>query len=427
MKSFYRIAETKDRERIIDFINYVFSQKHTPHDFKTLLPKEYGDGRRPKAVHFLAEDERGIRGVTAVLPFTLLYPGGCLSGGFVGSVSVHPYSRGEGHMRRLMAMTNRYMEENGMDLAVLSGARQRYEYYGYSRGGLEYTAEFNRDNFRHRAADIPGFPIRFRKLEAESAESLTSGGADTCFDCPAAGMGEGFTGKDAGKMPVTPQMRERKILNEVYALYRAQPVRIDRDPAEFADICGSWNQSLYAILNEEETVGYLAASPRSDIRELVLKPGIPSSAVLKCWQEFSGADHFTADIALSDRELLKTAGWLSEACTLSEGHNIRVINWGRTLQALLSVQHFLKGSLPEGECAFLAEGQPVHIVSCFQESAKQLFSFDNHVPESAPDFSRIDLQNRLFGVGGLVLPESIGGAPEGWFPLYYHIPSSDCF
>ena len=34
----YRIAGPNDRDAIIDFINYVFSHDHAPHDFRELLP-----------------------------------------------------------------------------------------------------------------------------------------------------------------------------------------------------------------------------------------------------------------------------------------------------------------------------------------------------------------------------------------------------
>ena len=54
-----------DREAIIDFINYVFSQAHRPHDFKKLIPKTYGDpGEEFEKWHFLAKSEKGIRAGT---------------------------------------------------------------------------------------------------------------------------------------------------------------------------------------------------------------------------------------------------------------------------------------------------------------------------------------------------------------------------
>ena len=39
----YLLAVPQDREEIVDFANFVFSQAHEPHDFKKLLPKAYAD------------------------------------------------------------------------------------------------------------------------------------------------------------------------------------------------------------------------------------------------------------------------------------------------------------------------------------------------------------------------------------------------
>ena len=47
---------------IVDFINYVFSQAHRPHDFKTLLPKVYADDAPAgqEDFHFLAKQNGRI-------------------------------------------------------------------------------------------------------------------------------------------------------------------------------------------------------------------------------------------------------------------------------------------------------------------------------------------------------------------------------
>ena len=103
-----------DRAAIIDFINYVFSQAHRPHDFMRLIPKTYGDpGEAFENWHFLAKSEKGIRACIAVRPFELLAAGESLPAGFVGSVSVHPYARGEGHMKQLMPMVIEHAKEKG--------------------------------------------------------------------------------------------------------------------------------------------------------------------------------------------------------------------------------------------------------------------------------------------------------------------------
>ena len=100
-------------------------------------------------MHRIAVDERGkIRALIAVLREELEVGGKALQAGFVGTVSVHPKARGEGHMKVLMGEWVKEMRET-CDLAVLGGQRQRYEYFGFTRGGSQYKYSVNRSNIRH--------------------------------------------------------------------------------------------------------------------------------------------------------------------------------------------------------------------------------------------------------------------------------------
>lgn len=138
----YRKAKPEEREACIEFADYVFSKAHCPHDFETLIPRVYGEGVDSASMHRIAVDERGkIRALIAVLREELEVGGKALQAGFVGTVSVHPKARGEGHMKVLMGEWLKEMRET-CDIAVLGGQRQRYEYFGFTRGGSQYNLNF---------------------------------------------------------------------------------------------------------------------------------------------------------------------------------------------------------------------------------------------------------------------------------------------
>ena len=59
----YRFAAPEHRADLIDFINYVFSQNSVPHDFKTLIPKVYADGRGYDGIHAIVLDDGRVKGV----------------------------------------------------------------------------------------------------------------------------------------------------------------------------------------------------------------------------------------------------------------------------------------------------------------------------------------------------------------------------
>ena len=136
----YVVATPADREEVVDFANYVFSQAHRPHDFKTLLPKAYAD-HLPElgAKHYLAKQEGRIRALVADRMIDMRLLDDTLRVGCVGTVSVHPYSRSEGHMKRLMTMMLEDARAEGLDLLMLGGIRQRYNYFGFEQAGRMWT------------------------------------------------------------------------------------------------------------------------------------------------------------------------------------------------------------------------------------------------------------------------------------------------
>lgn len=51
-------------------------------------------------------------------------------------------------MKRLMQDWLKEMQET-CDIAVLDGQRQRYEYFGFTRGGIQIRYTVSSDNIRH--------------------------------------------------------------------------------------------------------------------------------------------------------------------------------------------------------------------------------------------------------------------------------------
>ena len=169
----YCIAEPADRERVVDFANYVFSQAHRPHDFKTLLPKVYADDAPETAVHYIARREDGaIRAMVANLPVRLRFGDAALQAGMIGTVSVHPYARGEGHMKRLMQMMLDDARARRLDLLALGGLRQRYGYFGFESGGAAAAYDITETNVRRGLADVSADGIVFQEIASEDCEGF---------------------------------------------------------------------------------------------------------------------------------------------------------------------------------------------------------------------------------------------------------------
>lgn len=211
----YRKAKQSDADELIDLINYVFSFDHEPHDFKARNPQMYGGSYPFWNDHYVAEENGKL---LATLSVTKKERNGCL-GGHIGQVCVHPYHRGRGFMKTLMTQAIDDMKRDGFVFAELNGLRQRYEYFGFTQGGVVYRCRVTSTNLRHKPADASEFSLQ--RTERGSYTVLnrqvpvgTINGSNILLDCeqnlPAVlQLYLEETGKDGCVLSVSPYHTER--------------------------------------------------------------------------------------------------------------------------------------------------------------------------------------------------------------------------
>lgn len=157
-------ADAREKDEIVEFIDYVFSKAHRPHDFASLLPKLYGVNGDGAAHHFVVREEGKLAATVLAYPVPIRIGAKTLMTLGVGSVSTHPRARGRGYMRLLMDAVDARAKETGAAFAVLGGQRQRYQYFGFDHGGYQLHGELTPDNARHAlgtlsTADLDAVPM----------------------------------------------------------------------------------------------------------------------------------------------------------------------------------------------------------------------------------------------------------------------------
>lgn len=152
----FRKARPEEADDIIDFINYVFSEAHQPHDFKKRNPRMYDSDYPFWNDHYVAAENGRIRATVAITREQPVHNGVPMTACEVGQVSVHPYERGKGYMQALMNMAVKDMQEDGVDYAHLNGLRQRYEYFGFSQAECEYKLQITKHNCFHKRNGAAG-------------------------------------------------------------------------------------------------------------------------------------------------------------------------------------------------------------------------------------------------------------------------------
>jgi predicted N-acetyltransferase YhbS len=375
------VATEADRDNYIDFANLVFSMAHRPHDFKALCPKVYGDGKKTAHMQNLALDGAGnVRGLVAVLPNEMTVMGEVLKIGYVGTVSVHPYARGEGHMKKLMNMALSGMRESGCDLTMLGGQRQRYEYFGYTRGGVAYSYTATATNVRHALSEVDASDIEIRPLEAGDTEAIGA----AC------------------------------------ALHAKKPCRGARTPENFLEIATTWMAKPMAIFKAGAFAGYMIVGWNGDaapITEFALADNALVGAVVKKYLEKTGAKSCEIACADYDVELRRALARFCEYSVLRESQQLAIFNFPKVIGAFLK----LKASyarLEDGTRSYLIDGQPLTV----SVEANKVTVTTEAGPDAAK-LSAMDAQRIFFGRDGHLF----GELPLGWAPLPLYLDNADDF
>lgn len=364
----YRNAKPEEFLDCIDLGNTVFSQSSRPHNFSRMIPKVYAEDKNNAFIHKVAVSEDGrLRAQIACLPQTLSICGYLLRAGFIGTVSVHPRARGEGHMKALM---NAWLEEmrETCDLSALGGQRQRYEYFGYTHGGQQMVYTVNSANIRHALRDADASPFSFSPLEE------TPGAMDLAL-----------------------------------SLHNARIARVDRSADLFADILHTFGEQPLAVCKNGKPVGYLLLSEDGRaILELALSQWEDFEPMLKAYMQSTGTQELTIPTPVWDTELNRRLGAFAESCRLEQNEMFRIFQFANVLEAYLTLKLRTEG-LTHGVFSAVLNGQPVTV-----RVDETGLSVERSALPGAPELTLREAQELLLTPHGRWLPVQ---APTGWFPL----------
>lgn len=373
----YVIAKPSDKADIIDFLNYVFSQAHTPHDFKVILPKVYADDAPFEAgEHYLAKENGKIRAVVATRFVHAMIAGQKLKFALIGSVSVHPYDRGKGHMKVLMSMAVERAKGLGADIVELAGKRQRYGFFGLENAGTSVKYEITKDNIRHCFPAIDSEGIAFKTVKAD----------------------------------------EYEIMAQADSLYRKRPAYFIREKGEYWHVMHSWKTELTGIFKNGRLIGYICGN----IHELVLENENDLPAVMKAYFEHVGCDGVTVPVSLYERERMKLLNEFAEKFTVAQAAMIRVLSWEKVLTAYFRLKAGYApltdgavafGIADESFCVTVRDGKPTVETIAVR-------------PENTPVWDPKKAVRLFFGNESFLMPDE---RFLNWLPLPFFMDSPDMF
>lgn len=374
----YRRARPEERDAYLALADSVFRDAGTDIHFAQAIPKVYGpDMDTAHMQHVAVDSERGMVGLVAVMPGELHVLDRVLKIGYVGTVCVRPDARGEGHMKALMAQALDDMRAQGMDIAMLGGQRQRYEYFGFAKGGLMLHARVNRSNVRHALADVDADDVTFAELLSGTPEE------QVCA-----------------------------------AMHSRRRYWFDRSQPGFAVICRSYDFTPWVFRRGGRIIGWCVADEDGQHFAELYAPyaGRDIPAMVKAWMAHHGGWEVRIDVPQSDREIVDVLNGWAESITCGPAVSVRILNYPRVVEAMLR----LKANytyLEEGEASFRCEGQTFTVgVEGDEVTVVPGADADTDVLEMSPD-----VPSRFW-------TQTWGQErPFGWLPLPLCAPEPDAF
>ncbi|WP_342416084.1 GNAT family N-acetyltransferase [Paenibacillus sp. FSL R10-2782] len=309
----YRMATPNERDECIDLANYAFRL-----DFETLMPKAYGKSVDSSAMHKVAVDEKGrLRAQVAVFPEPLTVCDYTLRTCYLGTVSVHPRARGEGHMKALM---NMWLGElrNTYDMVVLYGQRQRYEYFGFTLGGVKFKYFVGEANVRHALRHVNDTGISFCPLfEVEGAESFA------------------------------------------HSINTSRLAYIERNVQQLPLIFNTLHQNALGVLDKGKLIGYLIVNEAGDeISEFAMENTDDISRTIKAYMVYSRAERISVYTPEYDIPLNTTLGSIAEDYVIETSDMYHILDFANVLKAYLTLK-FKTTGIVQGEFSAVMDGQPI--------------------------------------------------------------------
>ncbi len=373
----YLTATLDDKEDIVDFINYVFSQSRKPHDFRSLMPKSYADDVTDLgATHYLVKKDNKIKAVVANRIIDIAVGNSTLKFGLIGNVAVHPYSRGEGYMKKLMQTAISEAKDNGIDILVLAGQRQRYGYFGFENAGATLHFIVSKDNLRHCFSELNCSDITFKPLAEANDDEI----------------------------------------NTAIALYEKRPYHTLRNRDEYCNIMCTWNAECRIIYKKGKMIGYSYSS----FSELILENESDFPLVLKAMFEQDKLCEVDIPVAPFEKE---RASFLASICENSNIQPLEMINvlcWENVLKVLFDFKAKVS-TLLDGDLEIQIDSE------VFSISIKNGTSIVEKLDTSSKNAVRLthsEAIQKFFSLNSLLLPDE---RFKNWAPLPFLIDAPDSY
>lgn len=396
-----------DTEDILDFADMVFSMEHNRTDFVKIYPKAYAEERRHIPLHHMIKEGNKIRALVDIYPLTLKIGSHTLKAAYVGTVSVHPNSRGKGYMITLMEKAQEQALNDGFDIMLLDGDRHRYQHFGFESVGIKTVFSFKIRNVWYCCNDLypqeEQIKYRFELLE-----------------------------------PNQPDFEE--VLDKLYTMYQHRIVTA-RSREEFWWCLQSEQAETYAVYYDKKDilVGYLNISKDWEtIEEFEVTAISQIPQILYCFMDAFDLDVLSVCVGTDELGKIEYLDKVSKVWLNGALRKMRILNYKNTLKFLMEWKQNIC-LLQDGEYCIGVIDSAQNMLGAYQISVTKEESMDGksrifvQETDTEPDIVLEEKKliqalttNYYFHLQNTT-KNPLGTAPAGWFPLPFYLPNADAF
>lgn len=395
----YCRGTASETDEILDFANMVFSMSYGGIDFAALLPKAYAQERHCFLTHHLIREQGRIRALIDTYPMTLRQTDDAIRAAYIGTVSVHPGSRGKGYMIALMKAAEEDARARRCDLLILDGRRHRYRHYGFEQAGIRYSFKLRREDVRQYCEDTDesgrAYAYRFVLMEPDMDS----------FEA---------------------------IVGRLYRLYMCRKVTA-RTQEDFYLCLKSMSADVYVAFAGEEPAGYINISEDGqELFELETDDSVQLPKLLYDFMREMDIPELEVTTGADETSKIEELDRLCGSCRLGASHQIKVLDYPKVLAFLLKWKQKY-ATLADGEFVLgVTGGQNQtgcrHYCLCVEGGSVKVF--ETQAPSTVvleeKELIRVLTTGYFYHVcarpGG-----TLKNAPAGWFPLPFFLPNADTF
>jgi len=316
----YKIERLKaeNYDELLHMLNTVF-HKTEGNTFDTFLPVMWKRDDAHMSKHLAIRQDGKLAAVVGIYPLPAVVNGEPITFATIGNVATMPEFEGRGMMRALMNEALKEAKRLGIDVARLSGARQRYNRYGFERAGVDYQFKLTQKNLMdYYQGKLVGNEIRY------TGGSLSNGCA--------------FERKFCFKQ-VLPE--EKDSLDRVMELEKNAPLYAKRGDAEqFFQTLSAYQCKIWGAHNVlGKLVGYICATADgSTIYEHRANHAQDEYQMLLDWILETEVRELTIHTAPWECELNMLLEKICEKWGPTTPNMFCPFNWSKLLNALLKIK-----------------------------------------------------------------------------------------